>query len=346
MLVTLELEETMKKLFSAIFATVVVVAAANAQTAQTTVTVDKKDYIVTEMMATRSGRMVQIVDPEGKQAVISVTNDGKIAYLSPPGGIYNGVDYKPGINQVWAAYLAQKQGTAPAGPTTGNAPIDPNAALAAQAAAIAAHAQARANGTTIQAPDGERAVKNITNDSITVYDPTLKADVTFTENLMKAEWSITPQVPAGLPTVAQTQYYTAFFEGGDKPAGAGAKAGKVLKGTLIGIGDGMNTRANATNTIGADPDKMWRVNEKTGKVTQDVYESGGMRNGQYVGATGRDPMGNIGLSKLVAVRVDLDFAKAAIETAQQNGQATGFNLSADRFQRGTKALEDAINGLQ
>jgi hypothetical protein len=57
-------------------------------------------------------------------------------------------------------------------------------------------------------------------------------------------------------------------------------------------------------------------------------------------------MGNIGLSKLVAVKADLDFAKAAIETAQQNGQAMGFNLSADRFQRGTRALEDAVNGLQ
>jgi hypothetical protein len=196
------------------------------------------------------------------------------------------------------------------------------------------------------APGGQRAVKNISNDSIIVYDPTLKADVTFTENLMKAEWSVTPQVPAGLPTVAQTQYFTAYFEGGDKPAGAGAKTGKFLKGSLIGIGDAGNTRANATNTIGTDPDKMWRVNEKSGNVTQDVYESGGMRNGQFVGATGRDPMGNIGLSKLVAVKADLDFAKAAIETAQQNGQAMGFNLSADRFQRGTRALEDAVNGLQ
>jgi hypothetical protein len=57
-------------------------------------------------------------------------------------------------------------------------------------------------------------------------------------------------------------------------------------------------------------------------------------------------MGNMGLSKLVAVKADLDFAKAAIETAQQNGQATGFDLSTDRFQRGTKALEAAVSGLQ
>jgi hypothetical protein len=91
---------------------------------------------------------------------------------------------------------------------------------------------------------------------------------------------------------------------------------------------------------------MWRVNEKTGKVTQDLYESGGMRNGQFVGATGRDPMGAMGQSKLVAVKADLDFAKDAIVAAQQNGQATGFNLSADRFQRGTKALEAAVAGLQ
>jgi hypothetical protein len=194
--------------------------------------------------------------------------------------------------------------------------------------------------------DGERAVKNVSNDSITVFDPTLKADVTFTENLMKAEWSVAPQVPAGMPIVPQTQYFTAFFEGGEKPAGAGAKTGKFLKGSLIGIGDAGNTRANATNTIGTDPDKMWRVNEKSGRVTQDVYESGGMRNGQFAAATGRDPMGNIGLSKLVAIKADFDFAKAAIETAQKNGQAMGFNLSADRFQRGASALEDAVSGSQ
>jgi hypothetical protein len=138
---------------------------------------------------------------------------------------------------------------------------------------------------------------------------------------MKATWSVTPQVPAGLPTVAETQYYTAFFEGGDKPASAGSKAGKVFKGGVVGVLDSENTRANATNTIGTDPDKMWGVNEKTGKVTQDVYESGGMRNGQYAAATGRDPMGNMGKSILVAFKDDLDFAQSAVETAQKNGQA-------------------------
>lgn len=335
----------MKKLFSAIVVTVAIVASAQPQQ-QTSVKAGGKDYIVTEYQAGRSPHMVSLTGPDGT-AMVSVNSKNEIiTYISPPGGIYNGSDMKPLINQVWAAYLDQKNRTATSGITPGGEPADPNAALKAQAAAITAQAQERANGTTTMAPGGQRAVKNISNDSITVYDPILKADVTFTENLMKAEWSVTPQVPAGLPTVAQTQYFTAFFEGGDKSADAGAKTGKFLKGSLIGIGDAGNTRANATNTIGTDPDKMWRVNEKSGKVTQDVYESGGMRNGQFVGATGRDPMGNIGLSKLVAVKADLDFAKAAIETAQQNGQAMGFNLSADRFQRGTKALEAAVAGLQ
>ncbi len=323
-------------------AVIVVPAAASAQMTQVSVKVDNKDYTVTEMRGGRAGHMVQLAGPEGT-AMVMVDNDNKItAFISPPGG----GGQQDLISKVWAAYLAQKHETAPAGTPPKNDSPDPNAALRAQAAAITAQAQQRANGTISLVPGGQRAVKNITNDSITVYDPTLKADVTFTENLMKAEWSVTPQVPAGLPTVAQTQYYTAFFEGGDKPASAGAKTTKLLQGSLIGTADAANTRANATNTIGTDPDKMWRVNEKTGKVTQDLYESGGMRNGQYAAATGRDPMGDMGLSKLVAVKADLDFAKAAIETAQQNGQATGFNLSTDRFQRGTKALEAAVNGLQ
>jgi hypothetical protein len=334
----------MKKLFPAVLATIAVFASAQVQ--QTSVKLDGKNYIVTEYQGGRSGHMVSFTGPDGTAMISVSAKDEIISFISPPGGIApNGTDYKPLVNQVWTAYLAQKSESATAGATPGSEPADPNAALRARAAAITAQTQARMSGTTTVS-DGQRAVKNIGNDSITVYDPTLKADVKFTEDLMKAEWSVTPQVPAGLPTVAQTQYYSAFFEGGDKPAGTGAKTGTFLKGSLIGIGDGMNTRANATNTIGTDPDKMWRVNEKTGKVTQDLYESGGMRNGQFVGATGRDPMGAMGQSKLVAVKADLDFAKDAIVAAQQNGQATGFNLSADRFQRGTKALEAAVAGLQ
>lgn len=319
-----------------------IVPAITAQMTQVSVRVDNKDYTVTEMRGGRASHMVQLAGPEGT-AMVMVDNDNKItAFISPPGG----GGQQDLINKVWAAYLAQKNGTTAAAATPGNEASDPNAALRAQAAAVAAQAQARANGATTPAPGGQRAVKTIADNSITVYDPTLNADVTFTENLMKAEWSITPQVPAGLPTVAQTQHFTVFFEGGDKPAGAGAKTGKVLKGTLIGIGDAENTRANATNTIGGNPDKMWRVNETTGKVTQDLYESGGMRNGQYAAATGRDPMGDMGKAKLIAVKADLDFAKTAIATAQQNGQAMGINLSTDRVQRGTKALEDAVNGTQ
>jgi len=328
-------------------ATAIAGPAAHAQATQTSVKMGDKTVTITEYAGGRSGHMVSLTGPDGT-AMVSVNSKNEIvAYISPAGGIApDGTDYKPLITQVWTAYLAQKRSTAPAGATPGSEPADPNAALATQTAAITSQTQARAGSAATPGPDGQRVVKNIANESITVYDPALKADVTFTENLMKAEWSVTPQVPAGLPTVAQTQYFTALFEGGDKPASAGAKTGKFLKGSLIGVGDAGNTRANATNTIGTDPDKMWRVNEKSGKVTQDVYESGGMRNGQFVGATGRDPMGNLGLSKLVAVKADLDFAKAAIVTAQQSGQATGFNLSADRFQRGTKALEDAVSGAQ
>src|ERR1700733_1832204 len=163
----------------------ILVPAAIAQMTQVSVRVDNKDYTVTEMRGGRASHMVQLAGPEGA-AMVMVDNDNKItAFISPPGG----GGQQDLINKVWAAYLAQKNGTAAAAATPGSESSDPNAALRAQAAAVAAQAQARARGTTTPAPGGQRAVKTIADDSITVYDPTLNADVTFTENLMKAEWS-------------------------------------------------------------------------------------------------------------------------------------------------------------
>ncbi len=125
----------MKKLFSAIVATVAIFAPAQAQQ-QTSIKVDGKDCIVTEYQGGRSGHMVSLTGPDGT-AMISVNNAGKIvAYISPPGGIYNGSDMKPLINQVWAAYLDQKNGN---GASAQQPPADdPNAALRAQTAALAA----------------------------------------------------------------------------------------------------------------------------------------------------------------------------------------------------------------
>ncbi len=327
---------------SAIFTSVVVAASlfggslVNAQITQTTVKLDGKDYTVTEMPAGRSpAHMVQLAGPEGT-AMVQVNNDHKItAYLSPPGG----GGQKDLIDKVWAAYLEQKSTTASAGSTPASAPADPNAALRAQAAAITAHAQERANGTTAPASD-QRVVKSLNDSSIVVFDPKLGTDVTISDNLMKATWTVTPKVPQGLPVAAKPENFEAFFEGGDKPAGAGAKVGKLVKGTTTATLDSMNTRADATSSITSNTD-VWRVNEQEGKIKKDVFESGGMRTGSYVAYTGRDPGGSQGESILVAIREDLILAKQTIEAAQKNGQAKGFDFSTDRFQRGWTALESA-----
>lgn len=317
-------------------ATTAIIAPANAQIQQTAVKVDSKDYTVTEMRGGRTGHMVQLAGPEGT-AMVMVNNDNKItAYISPPGG--GGLQDL--INKVWTAYLGKKTATAPADSTPAPTPADPNAALRAQAAAITAQVQGRGNGVTAQASD-QRVVKSVNDASIVIFDPKLGTDVTITDNLMKVTWTVTPKVPQGMPVSAKPENFEAFFEGGDKPASAGSKTGKFLGSGAIATLDSENTRANAASSISVNPDKAWRVNEQEGKIKKNVYESGGMRVSAYQASTGRDPGGMQGESILAAVKGDLELAKQTVEEAQKKGQATGFDLTTDRVQRGWTALQAA-----
>ena len=140
---------------------------------------------------------------------------------------------------------------------------------------------------------------------------------------------------------AKPENFEAFFEGGDKPASAGSKTGKFLGSGAIATLDSENTRANAASSISVNPDKAWRVNEQEGKIKKNVYESGGMRVSAYQASTGRDPGGMQGESILAAVKGDLELAKQTVEEAQKKGQATGFDLTTDRVQRGWTALQAA-----
>jgi hypothetical protein len=266
--------------------TTAIVAPANAQMQQISVKVDDKDYTVTEMRGGRAGHMVQLAGPEGA-AMVMVNNDNKItAYISPPGG----GGQQDLINKVWAAYLEKKAATAPVVSTSAPEPADPHAALRAQTAAITAGVQGRGNGVTTVAPD-QRVVKSVNDASIVIFDPKLGTDVTITDNLMKATWTITPKVPQGMPVSAKPENFEAFFEGGDKPASDGKKAGKFLGSGAIATLDSENTRADAASSISVNPDKAWRVNEQEGKIKKNVYESGGMRVSAYQAYTGRDPGG-------------------------------------------------------
>jgi hypothetical protein len=128
----------------------------------------------------------------------------------------------------------------------------------------------------------------------------------------------------------------------ENKAGAGAGLAKGVKGTLTGALDSQNHHADATSSITTNTD-VWRVKVKEGNTTRDVYESGGSRVGGLT-ATGtpRDPGASQGLSILAKIKADQDFAEAAVEAAQKNGQAQGFDLRSDRFGRGTEALTAAL----
>ena len=332
----------MKKLFSTIVATVAVVAAAqnpadaaraqlaarngnaSSQMTQTTLKVDDKNYTVTEMAGGRSGHMVSLAGPDGT-AMVSVNDKNEIvAYISPAGGIApNGSDYKPLINQVWAAYLDQKSQVA---------------------APIVATNEPAPNAPSTTTPPNQPVVKSLSDASVVVFDPKLGTDVTFTENGMKASWTVTPKVPGGVPMAVQSANYTAFFEGGDEPAGAGKKVGKSLAGGTIATLQSMNTSAGAVSGIGANPDKVWKVEAEIGKNKRNVYESGEYRIGEFKADTGKDPAAKQGISILVAIRQDWEVAQEAIVAAQKEGKAKGFDLSTDRVKRGQTALQDATKG--
>ncbi len=187
----MSLRQTTAAMLAATAATVV---PTYAQITQTSVKVDNQDCTVTEM---RSGRgpthMVQLAGPLGT-AMVMVNNDNKItAYISPPGG----GEYKPLIDKVWAAYLAQKTASAPADSTPAPAPADPNAALRAQAAAITAQVQARGTAVALSPNSKERTVKGIAPDGgVNVHDPNIGGsggvDVTISPDGMKGTWILDP----------------------------------------------------------------------------------------------------------------------------------------------------------
>ena len=207
---------------------------------QTTVKVDGTEYTIISQMR---GRMFQIITPDGRTAMIMPTASG-YNIVSPPNGIYEGIDYKPQIAKIWQAYQDQKGGTsmttAPAASPDAER-NDPNAARRAQVDALTARTQARLNA--IQNRGDEKPVfKAFTETGAIVTHPKF-GDVKVIDNGMKYEWTVNPIDPRtgekGVPSV-----YTVSFEGGENEAGAGAKTGKVLKGIGTGIANGINRSAN------------------------------------------------------------------------------------------------------
>lgn len=302
---------------------------------QTTVKVDDKDYTVTSLSR---GRMFQITTPDGRTAMIMPTAS---AYniISPPNGVYNGIDYKPQIAKIWKAYQDQKGGTTATTPTSVN---DPNAARRqAQldaANAQAAKAQAHAGGVNRTGGDEKPVFKAFTESGAIVTHPKF-GDVTVSDNGMKYSWTINPVDPRtgekGVPSI-----YTVSFEGGDTEAGAGAKTGKLLRGLGTGIGNGMNHNANAASSMTTKTD-VWKEVEQHGSTKQLVFESGGMRVGGQIGYNGRDPVGNQGEADLNLVKGLWAVVSDEIAKAKATNQTVPFDPTTDRFKRGMDSLDQA-----
>ena len=333
----------MKVLFSASVATVALVAAAQAQ--QSKVTVDGKDYTVNELPG-RTMHMVQLSDPQsGLSAMISVNNQGGIVmYASPAGG--GTPDQKALIDKVWAAYQDQKNGTAaahnPPAATPANDAGDPNAALRQQQAALAVQAQQRAGDLANRNANASKPplFKQFTADGAIVTDPQL-GDVTVSDNGMRYEWSVSTAGGGPLSSGVPLRY-VAYFEGGDKEAGAGAKTGKLLKGLGTGI---ITSEGPGSTTITSNTD-AWKVEMYEGKRKSNIYESSGIRTGGSIGYNGRDPAGHMGEGNLYRVSLIEKVVEDEVTKAKAGGQTVAFDPATDRFQRGKASLEKAVKELQ
>ena len=325
----------MKKLFSTIIAAVITIASAQAQQ-PTQIKVDGKDYTVTEMPG-RTMHMVQLSGPEGS-AMIMVNNQNQITmYASPPGG----GSFKSLIDSVWSAYVKGKSGNAaaPAGATN-----DPNAALRAQADAVARQTLQR-TGT---GPDAsrERRIEFDETGAAIVTDPDLNGKVTIATEVIKANGS---EVSAGLQfTVlvepgrgAPPELETWTYKGGLEPAGEGKKLGHGVKGTMEAVLNSHNPRADAGVDICGNIDNCFSIIAKSGGH-ETRNEIGGYDSSTYAAYTGRDPKHDMEARKAHALSLDLAAVKEAIAAGNTGGKTPALDLTSDRFKREEAALDRIV----
>jgi hypothetical protein len=166
-------------------------------------------------------------------------------------------------------------------------------------------------------------------------------DVTVSDNGMKYEWTVSSSAGGPLASGVPLRY-EAYFEGGEKEANAGKKAGKLLKGlgTAIVTSEGPSSTTTTANT------DVWKVEMYEGQKKSNVYESGGMRTGGLIAYNGRDPMGEMGKGELYRVSLIEEVVEAAVTQAKADGQTVAFDTTTDRFQRGKDSLHKAVRQLQ
>jgi len=317
----------LKQATTALLALVVIIAPAHAQN-PTTITLDGKNYTVTELPG-RTMHMVQLAGPEGT-AMVMVNNQNQITmYANPPGG----GDYKSLIDNVWKAYVDQKNGTAAKAPGAAPAPQppaasstnDPNAALREQAAAMAAQAQQRAGAVTNppmlvvkEFPAGGGAI--VTKGSRTI---TLTAD--------GADATIIDQSVTG-----KSRTEKASYEGNGTDGDYKVDSGKVAKG--MGQALVFSGNAHMENRIQTTKDR-WKITDGNGHT---LTSSGGFN----ASMESREPQKSIGDDVLRDVYAATQAAKDEAAKRKAAGQPAQFDPdSTPRGQHAYKALATYVGKL-
>ncbi|MGD0299160.1 MAG: hypothetical protein ABSE86_18800 [Bryobacteraceae bacterium] len=316
-------------------ATTIMAPAANAQN-QTTFKVGDAVCTVTEYLAPASlprrlatSHMVSISGPLG-MAMVRVSDLDKnkneiTVYISPSGGIVpdgtpQGKDYRPVINQVWKAYLDQKNQAAPANTASANEPSDPIAAAQANAAAIAASnvTPTIASPPSVKFPAGGGAIVT-------------KGSRTITLTLDGADATIVDQSVTG-----QSRTEKATYEGDGTDNDYKQDGGKILKGlgrALIFSGNG-----HMENRIQATKDR-WKLTDASGHT---ITSTGGYNASIQLHETQK----SVGDQALRDVLEAENTAKNEAVTRKAAGETVQFDTDgSSRGQHAYKALATYVGKL-
>jgi hypothetical protein len=171
-----------------------------------------------------------------------------------------------------------------------------------------------------------RTLKSFSDAGAVVYDPDLHSDITIAPDGMSGTYILQAQ---GYPPTKTTIEY----EGGEHPASAAKKVGKLSKGIGTLFAQGLNHNPNAGVNVDNDPDKSWRIKAQGADGKALMFESGGFRVGGMT-YSGKDPFKMQSLKNLQAFKLDLETLEAAVKS----GQPVKFDLSSERSQRGWNAL--------
>jgi hypothetical protein len=224
----------------------------------------------------------------------------------------------------------------------GQACLDQNGAAAASSPAPALVAVPIAAHEATSASTMPQVTFNATGDEATVSGGSLRWPVKLRVDY-RAEKKGQP-IPSGLRfevdedrgSQLPVKITNVTFNGGLEPASAGAHVGSFITGGLRATANRFNTHADAVVGVCKNPDDCFTQVEEVGssKTTRTV---GGHEQGEFVTATGRDP---IAFQEAKTIN-DISYALAAIRQAEQLAHASVLQsaMATPRFEREVRAIE-------